>query len=324
MGLARVSAGRFASAEEVEALVALIGWLKAQDYRFVTITPASHQRVLARRDSRPADDLRDVFGWNVPFTRDLLPGELLATLENAGLVDAAADGLCRSRVRVSSLGCDLFVHSAYPTDEANAVFFGPDSYRFAGFVESELGRHGSRTIGSIADIGTGSGVGAIVAGRLRPGAALAGTDVNRRALAFAEVNAAAAGLAVRLEHADTLDALGQAWDLILANPPYMIDASARAYRDGGDALGAAVSLAMTRDALRHLAPGGLFLLYTGSTVVRGHGGLRAELERIAAEHGMALDYREIDPDVFGEELATPAYREADRIAVVGATFARAT
>jgi methylase of polypeptide subunit release factors len=323
MGLARVSAGRFAGAGETEALLALIGWLKAQGYRFVTVTPASHRRVLARRTG-PAGDLTEAFGWNVAFKHDLLPGELLATLEKAGLVDTVADGLRRSRVRVSSLGGDLFVHSAYPTDEADAVFFGPDSYRFAAFIESELKQHASRTIGSVTDIGTGSGVGAIVAGRVRPGAALAGTDVNRRALAFAEVNAAAAGPAIRLEQSDTLDALGQAWDLILANPPYMIDASARAYRDGGDALGAAVSLAMTRDALRHLAPGGLFLLYTGSTIVRGRDGLHAELEGIAAEHGMALDYREIDPDVFGEELATPAYREADRIAVVGATFARAT
>jgi methylase of polypeptide subunit release factors len=324
MGLAGVSGGRIARADEAKALLALIGWLKGLDYRFVTITPASHQRVLARRGSRPADGLADIFGWNVAFTRDLLPGELFVALENAGLVDQAEDGVCRSRVRVSSLGRDLYVHSAYPTDDVHAVFFGPDSYRFAVFIERELERHGAETIGRIADIGTGSGVGAIVAGRLRPGATLAGTDVNRRALAFAEVNARAAGLTVRLEHADTLDTLGPGWDLILANPPYMIDGGARAYRDGGDALGAAVSLSMTRDALRHLAPGGLFLLYTGSAIVRGRDALRTELERLAAEHGVALDYREIDPDVFGEELATPAYCEVDRIAVVGATLARAT
>ncbi|MGE0403972.1 MAG: SAM-dependent methyltransferase, partial [Kofleriaceae bacterium] len=34
-----------------------------------------------------------------------------------------------------------------------------------------------------------------------------------------------------------------------------------------------------------------------------------------------LVYEEIDPDVFGEELDTPAYRDVDRIAAVGATIA---
>ena len=227
-----MSAGRFARADEAEALLGLLAWLKVQDYRFVTITPMSHRRVLARRGNRPADDLADVFGWSLPFARGLLPGELFEALESAGLIDRADGGLCRSRVRVSSLGGDLYVHSAYPTDEADAVFFGPDSYRFAAFIERELERRGGSTIASIADIGTGSGVGAIVAGRLRPGAKLAGTDVNRRALASAEVNAKAAGVVLRLAQTETLAALGQVWDLIMANPPYMIDAAARAYRDG--------------------------------------------------------------------------------------------
>ena len=321
MGLALV---RYATATEEQALLGLLAWLKQRGYRFVTITPASHERVISRPGCERATDLADIFGWSLPFARDLLPAGLFDSLEAAGCVAAMDNRLYRSQVRVSSLGADLFVHSAFPTDEADAVFFGPDSYRFADFIGRELERRSGKWIGSVVDIGTGSGVGGIAAGRSRPQAKLAGTDVNARALAFAEVNAEAAGLPLRLERADTLEALGGPWDLILANPPYMIDASARAYRDGGDALGAEASLAMTRDAVRHLAPDGVFLLYTGSAIVRGHDGLQEELAGIAEAEGLKLDYRELDPDVFGEELETAPYRDVDRIAVVGAVFERIT
>ncbi len=46
--------------------------------------------------------------------------------------------LWRSRVRWSSLGDLLLVHSAWPTDSSDAVFFGPDSYRFAQLIEDHL------------------------------------------------------------------------------------------------------------------------------------------------------------------------------------------
>jgi release factor glutamine methyltransferase len=50
----------------VDALQSLAGWLCEEGYRFITVTPATHARVLAR-DVRPARDLRDVFGWSRPF-----------------------------------------------------------------------------------------------------------------------------------------------------------------------------------------------------------------------------------------------------------------
>ena len=68
----------------------------------------------------------------------------------------------------------------------------------------------------------------------------------------------------------------------------------------------------------------MFLLYTGSAIVRGHDALHEELAGIAEAAGLKLDYRELDPDVFGEELETAPYREVDRIAVVGAVFERIT
>lgn len=311
----------FAGAGEAKALRALLAWLKTSGYRFVTITPASHRRVVSRPGRERAADAADAFGWSLPFSRELLPNDLFEALDGAGLLSPAHSGLYRSTVRVSSLGGDLYLHSAFPTDDDDAVFFGPDSYRFAALIKRELERR-ENPVGSVVDIGTGSGVGAIVAGHLRPAAHLAGTDVNEQALAFAEINAQTAGLRLELEKAEALDRLARQWDFIIANPPYMIDPDARAYRDGGDKLGADISLTMARDALRHLAPGGLFVLYTGTAIVRGHDGLHEELAKMAASARMTLAYGEIDPDVFGEELSSRVYREVDRIAVVSAIFER--
>ncbi|WP_294058995.1 hypothetical protein [Sphingomonas sp.] len=65
------------------------------------------------------------------------------------------------------------------------------------------------------------------------------------------------------------------------------------------------------------------ILYTGSAVVRSEDRLGAALAWLAQEQAVSLAYRELDPDVFGEELERPAYAEADRIAVVAAIFSRA-
>jgi hypothetical protein len=35
-----------------------------------------------------------------------------------------------------------------------------------------------------------------------------------------------------------------------------------------------------------------------------------------------VDYRELDPDVFGEDLDEPAYAQVERIALVGAVIVR--
>jgi hypothetical protein len=310
-----------ADACEAAALRELLTALAQQDYAFVTPTPETHRRVLARRPGAEACDLRDVFGWSLPFRPELLDRALLEALERGGLVAPEADGRLRVTVRVSSLGCHLFVHSAFPTEDSDAVFFGPDSYRFALLIEAVLGRAAKRTGGTIVDIGTGSGIGAVVAAGFRPGARLIGTDVNPRALRFAQVNAGVAGFTLRPCLSETLAPVDTPIDLALANPPYMIDDDARDYRDGG-AQGIEVALRMTRDALGKLAADGTLILYTGVPILAGRDPLRPRLDEIAAEAGCRIAYRELDPDVFGEELAKPAYGDAERIAVVAAIFVR--
>lgn len=301
------------------AVRTLLRELKRGGYHFVTPTPATHARVLGRANGREAVDLRDVFGWNMPFRPELLDRELLGVLQTAGLVEAAGQQRLRATVRVSSLRDNLFVHSAYPTEAEDAVFFGPDSYRFADFVAAEMARMDLNRVRQIVDIGTGAGVGAVVAAGLCPEAFVVATDINEAALHFATSNAACAGISLECWLSDNLDALRGA-DVIMANPPYIIDDQERSYRDGGSLHGAQVSLEMTAQALPRLAPGGRFLLYSGSAIVGGEDRLRARLHELAGSLNCAIRYRELDPDVFGEELSSPAYHDVDRIAVIGAVM----
>lgn len=317
------TAASSASASDPAApvLARLLAALKADGYRFVTPTPATHRRVIARAPERPARDLRDVFGWSRVFAPGLLDRALETALVEVGWIEPAGT-LLRSRVRVASLGDDLFVHSAFPTDAPDAVFFGPDSYRFARCIVDALDRKPLPHAARLVDLGTGSGVGAVVAARRCDAADVTMTDINPAALRLARINVAAAGVAARFVQAGDLASVAGEFDFILANPPYVIDAERRTYRDGGGLHGAEVALAMVDDALPRLAPGGRLLLYTGSAIVDGRDALGERLAARAQAAKLGLAYADIDPDVFGEELESPAYRDVERIAVVTALFER--
>ncbi|MCR5880857.1 methyltransferase [Phenylobacterium sp. J367] len=302
-----------------EALLSLLKRLDALGYDFVTPTPASHARVLARPAMAEARSVRDVLGWSLPFREDVLPRDLFADLRAAGMLAPADGGLWRSAVRVSRVRGLLFLHSAYPTDDEDSVFLGPDSYRFADFVAAEMGP--DCRLGRMVDIGGGAGVGALTAARVCRAREVLLTDVNRQALRLARINAVHAGIPLATREAPDLDGAPDACDLILANPPYIVDPAGRTYRDGGDLHGGEVSLQWAKAAMPKLAPGGRFLLYTGSAILAGgRDRLREELAKAAGAAGCAFAYRELDPDVFGEELEKPAYADVERIAVVGCTI----
>jgi tRNA1(Val) A37 N6-methylase TrmN6 len=210
------------------------------------------------------------------------------------------------------------VHSAYPTTQQDAVFFGPDSYRFASFIGAELPRLAPRA--HVLDIGAGAGAGAIAAARVLPDAYYTLTDINPHALRFAAINWVMAHLgpvyfAVCDAIPDDLPEHAPPVDCIIANPPYIADAAHRAYRDGGAMHGGEVSLLWARIAAERLARGGVFLLYTGSAIVGGEDQLKYAL--LEALRGFEVAYRELDPDVFGEELERDDYSGVERIAAVG-------
>jgi methylase of polypeptide subunit release factors len=297
------------------ALATLIAILKGSGYHFITPTPATHARVIARRTR--ARDIRDVFGWSLPFSGDVVGPELTELMMGAEILEQRGE-LFASRVRISSLGEDLIAHSAYPTTQHDAVFFGPDSYRFANFLRAELPRLGP--VAHILDIGAGVGAGAIAAARVAPDAYYTLTDINPHALRLAAINWVMAHLgpvyfAVCDAIPDHLPDHAPPVDCIVANPPYIADAAHRVYRDGGAMHGAEVSLAWARIAAERLPSGGAFLLYTGSAIVNGEDRLKAALHETL--RGFDVGYRELDPDVFGEELEREDYADVERIAAVG-------
>jgi hypothetical protein len=297
------------------ALLALLETLRERGYDFVTITPESHRRVLDRSPGASARNLRDVFGWSLPFDESLLPPDIAEPLRRSGFV-SQADGLWKSELRVSSIGGTLFLHSAYPTDHAHAVFLGPDTYRFVLLLEAEL--PALPPIRHLVDLGAGAGVGGIVAGRLTRAGRISLADVNPDALRLARINAAHAGVPVETVLGPGLDSVEGPIDLVIANPPFVMDGAKRAYRDGGEMHGAGLSLDWTLSAARRIEPGGTMILYTGSAIVGGEDRLRDTLAARLPALGCTLRYREIDPDIFGELLSEPAYREVERVAAVAA------
>lgn len=304
-----------------EALLGLGRALKAAAYRHITVTPATHGRVTARPGRQWAKRLEDVFGWSMPFKTGLLPQALWQSMQAAGVVAPAGEGW-RSTVRWSTLDGELYVHSAYPTSASDAVFFGPDTYRYAAAVQRHLDRS-TAPLQRAVDIGCGAGPGAVVVAKRHPAAQVCAVDINPHALRLTAVNAALAGVSnIEGRLSNLLDDLDGRFDLIAANPPYLLDASERAYRHGGGCLGEGLSLAIADLAHERLAPGGTLMLYTGSAMVDGVDRLAEALRSRLDMQRLDQRYEELDPDVFGEELIEPAYGEADRIAAVLLTVSR--
>jgi methylase of polypeptide subunit release factors len=255
--------------------------------------------------------LRDIFGWNRPFDPVEIDTVILDLLRQAEAIEESS-GALRSRVRVAALGNHLFLHSSYPTTAPDSVFFGPDTYRFCNFLAAELTAMASPKW--IVDMGAGSGAGGILAAGCAGDPRLTLVDINPAAARVAQINARFARVDAEIVVGDRIP---EGCDLVIANPPYMIDGDHRSYRDGGGLFGGEVALSWARQAIAALAPGGALLLYTGAAFVEGEAPLLEELRSLSGDTGADLTTREIDPDVFGDELARPDYARVDRIAAVG-------
>jgi methylase of polypeptide subunit release factors len=297
--------------EHEDTLRTLLRTVAETGYVFVATTPETHRRVNARPGNEEARDLRGIFGWSRPFQAEIA-GETFGLLRDADALENVGP-LWRSRLRIATLGGRQYFHSAFPTNEADAVFFGPDTYRF---VRSALAAIPRRMFPRAVDLGCGSGAGGLSVAAEHEIGELWLSDINRSALTLARVNAACAGQSPRLIESDLFSALDGSFDLILANPPYLADPARRTYRHGGGDLGLELGLRIVRDGISRLARNGTLFVYTGAPVVRGIDRFREAAEHIVPHGRFTFEYSEIDPDVFGEELDRPAYREVERIAAV--------
>jgi release factor glutamine methyltransferase len=306
------------------ALVDLGRALREAGYEFITPTPATHRRVNDRNGRGEARTLHDVFGWSRRFRPSVLPSAILTLCEAAEILAPTDDGYLTSRVRFSTLnaatGTFMFAHSAFPTTERDAVFFGPDSYRFAALL--------ARTVWNarrLLDVGCGAGVGGLVLSPRADEIVLA--DISPPALEFAAINRALAErdrATVSLQQSDVLANVEGDYDVIVSNPPYLAgpdpasSEQTRLYRDGGGPLGIDVSVRIVTESLARLRAGhgGQLVLYTGAPIIDGRNVLQDRLAPLLRSAASAFRWEELDPDVFGEELERPAYRDTERLSVV--------
>jgi methylase of polypeptide subunit release factors len=303
-------------------LVQLGQLLQQAGYAFTTISNPSHRRVNAREHNAVARDLRGVFGWNRPFAAGVVGDEVFRLMEATGILveDATADGapgerLYRSALRASTAGGELYFHSAYPTHDVDSVFFGPDTYRFIQVIDAALAS--GEQVARAVDIGAGAGPGAMTVARAYPAAQVWAVDINPKSLAITALNAQLGGLSnVEVALSDMLAGVDGQFDLIVANPPFMVDDDQRTYCHGGGDLGEGLSHAIVDSAIARLAPGGRLVLYTCLPIIDGVDPFRQQAGGRLTAAGFQWQYREIDPDVFGGELGDNIHRNTDRIAAI--------
>jgi methylase of polypeptide subunit release factors len=206
------------------------------------------------RDDGPLATLIRLFILDLPLEEDeaerALGTAALRALETLRLVRRAGSAL-QGAVRLVPHD-DLLIASDPPADESH-VDHVPGMHR----PSAQLAHLTVRSpVRDTLDVGTGSGIQALLAARHSE--RVVAVDVNERALAFAELNAALneAGN-VELVSGSYLEPVrGQTFDLVVANPPYAISPESEyLFRDSG--LGRdRVSQELVREVPSVLAEGG--------------------------------------------------------------------
>jgi methylase of polypeptide subunit release factors len=153
------------------------------------------------------------------------------------------------------------------------------------------------------DLGTGSGVQALLAARHSE--QVVAVDVNERGLAFARFNAALNGLSnVDPREGSWFEPVAdERFDLIVANPPYVVSPDNEfLYRDG-DLAADAVTQLLLREAPAHLEEGG-FAHVMGNWAHDRDEDWRAPVEAWLAGSGcdaLLLKYATVDPVVYAAQ-----------------------
>ncbi len=209
-------------------------------------------------------------------------------------------------------GLELASDPAEREHEADFVLgAGPASRLLARLT---IRRHAS----AVLDLGTGSGVQALLASRHAD--RVVAVDVNKRALAISELNAKSNGIEnVEWREGSWLEPVrGERFDLVISNPPYVISPdSSHAYRDSGEHMDALV-LRLLAEIPGVLEDGG-FAQVLCSWVVGVDGDWRSTIETAVAGSGcdvILIRYSLEEPAAYAErwherlaEVDPPAHRE---------------
>ena len=236
----------------------------------------------------------------IAHPEDRLPVEAGAALEELVARRAAREPLAYilGEIEFYSLPFHISPEAIVPRPETELL------------VEAVVNRMRPRDLQSAVDVGTGSGVIAVVLARELPQLRVVATDISAKALALARRNCVRYQVAERvsLVCCDLLEGLGQPVDCIAANLPYVssdefvhlqpevADHEPRGALDGGTD-GLCVIRRLSAQLLGHLTPSGLAALEVGAGQAPG-------VEKLLRDRGFArtevvLDYSGIERIVIG-------------------------
>lgn len=200
----------------------------------------------------------------VEVERSLSVRTVRAAVEAGLLLDLAGTGFVRStacvlQVRITP-DLETWVACDFPWDDPPGEHVaGPGRATFTLIDAIVLPDHAQ----VVVDLGTGCGVLGLVLAARTPAAEVVVTDLNPRALAYAELTAALGGRAFRPVLGDFLAAVPDLRpDLIVGNPPFVLGNPDRAYTYR-DAYGPDQAADLAAACGRRLARGGIAQLLAG-------------------------------------------------------------
>ena len=178
--------------------------------------------------------------------RDSLPVSA-DVLADAGLLELDGENAV-ARVRLTPVGGLLVVHDADASDPEFVTGVSAASRTLATLTVR-------RPFERALDLGTGSGVEALLAAR--HGQTVVATDVNPRALEYAALSARLNGLSLDLREGSLFEpVVGETFDLIVANPPFVVSPDTEFVFRDSTLPGDAICREVVRGAAAHLRPGG--------------------------------------------------------------------
>lgn len=190
------------------------------------------------------------------------------------------EGMYTSLLRVTPWQGRLFWHDAPPGFRDSWVFLGADSVDFARQLAEWIARHREVRYRRVLDLCTGAGIHAL----MLAGSAgeVVGADINKRAIAFARLNATLNSIKnASFCHSDLFDGVPDGpFDLVVSNTPFVFlpdELRARCQDGDGGAMGIELVLRLVEGLQGHLAPAGVAILHANSPIVEGHDLLRDAL-----------------------------------------------
>ena len=141
----------------------------------------------------------------------------------------------------------------------------------------------------VVDLGTGSGAIALALKHARPSWELSAVDASADALAVAQANAQALGLAIHFRHGRWLKGVQGPFELIISNPPYIAEGDPHLPALTAEPLQALVSGADGLDDIRQIVAQAPFHLTAGGWLLLEHGFDQAPaVQALLSQAGFAL------------------------------------